>query len=435
MDEIAYEILSALRLGSVPAIGLAQFAVGREAELDELEQQLEFVSQGKSALKFISGDFGSGKSFLCALIRERAFDKGFASSTVVISPDAPMGKIEVVVAKTFDGIRLPEKRMACGLSDLLERWLFNLMKRVAAVEGFNLKDPALVPRFKTLILIKIDEELSAVHGLEASFVNAIKAFFQARIQHDGRLASDVLGWLKGSVNLAAGRKSQFGVRGELSPLVALNYIKGLLTLLRACGLPGLIWVIDEVETVQRLPNERQREKSYESLRVLIDQVAENALPGLQLIVTGTPRLYEDLRYGIPSYQALKDRIVKLSFPNGGGSLRQPILTLRGFDFDLLLLVAKKIREIHGRAFNWRPEERLTDGHIGHLAELAVSAFGGHVERTPRVFLREVVHLCDMLQEYPSLLADDYFKDDTVITARISPPGSRYTEPRESTTFP
>jgi len=430
MDDVSYEILAALRLGCVPATGLQQFAVGREQELGELDQQLAYVAQGKSAVKFISGDFGAGKSFLCALVRESAFGKGFAASTVVISPDSPLAKLDVVVGKTFDGLRLPEKRAACALSDLLEKWLFNLMKRVAALEGLNVSDPKALPRLNSLVLAKVDEDLSSVHGLDASFANAIKAYLQARVQRDHRLASDALGWLKGSSNLAISRKHQLGVRGELSPLAALNFVKGLLYILQAHGAKGLVWVIDEVETVQRLPNPRQRENSYETLRVLVDQVAENALPGLLLIVTGTPRLFEDPRYGIPSYQALKDRINQIAFPDGRQSLRQPLLTLRGFDFERLLRVGTKIREIHARAFCWQPEQRLTDEHVDRLAEMAVSAFGGHVERTPRVFLREVVHLCDMLHDHPNLSADEYFKDDAVLTARLSGPGSRYTVPSD-----
>ena len=431
MDDLSYEILAALRLGSVPSAGLRQFAVGREQELAELEQQLAYVAQGKSAVKFVSGDFGAGKSFFCALVRECAFEKGFAASTVVISPDSPLAKLDVVVGRTFDGLRLPQKRTACALSDLLEKWLFDLTKCVAKLEGLNVSDPKALPRLSSLVLAKVDEDLSSVHGLDASFANAIKAYMQAKVRRDHRLASDALGWLKGSSNLAISRKHQLGVRGELSPLAALNFVKGLLCILQASGAKGLVWVIDEVETVQRLPIPRQRENSYESLRVLVDQVAENALPGLLLIVTGTPKLFEDPRYGIPSYQALTDRIRQIEFPDGRQSMRQPLLTLRGFDFDRLIRVGKKIRDVHARAHSWQPEQRLTDGHIDHLAEAAVSAFGGHVERTPRIFLREVVHLCDMLHEHPNLPADEYFKNDAVLTARLSAPGSRYTVPSDS----
>jgi hypothetical protein len=428
MDDISYEILAALRLGSVPAVGLQQFAVGRERELSELEEQLGYVVEGKSAVKFISGEFGAGKSFFCALVRECAFGKGFAASTVVISPDSPLAKLDIVVGKTFDGLRLPEKRTACALSDLLEKWLFNLMKRVATLEGLNVSDPKALPRLNTLVLAKVDEELSSVNGLDASFANAIKAYMQAHVQRDPGLASDALGWLKGSSNLAVSRKHQLGVRGELSPLAALNFVKGLLLIPQAGGVKGLVWIIDEVETVQRLPIPRQRENSFESLRVLVDQVAENALPGLMLIVTGTPRLFEDTRYGIPSYQALKDRINQIAFPDGRQSVRQPLLSLHGFDFEQLLKVGKKIREIHANALSWKPEERLTDEHIDRLAEMLVSAFGGHVERTPRNYLREIVHLCDMLHDHPNLSADEYFKNDAILAARLSAPGSRHTVP-------
>lgn len=423
MREIAYEILSALRLGSVPAVGVVELAVGRKAELEELEHLLDYASQGKSAVKFISGEYGSGKSFLCALLREKAFEKGFASSTVVISPDAPLGKLDVIVGKTFDGLRLPEKRTACGLSDLLEKWLFDLLKKISTLEGISLGDPKAIARLHSVALNKIQEDLSAVHGLEASFANAIKTYLQARLKRDNQLASDVLGWLKGSRNLTTSRKNQIGVKGEIIPLAALNYIKGLLTILRSTGVAGLVWVLDEVETVQRLPNPRLRENSYETLRVLVDQVAENALPGLMLILTGTPGLFEDSRYGIPSYEALKDRIDRISFPNGSYSFRQPILTLNGFDLDLLLKFAERIRKIHGQAFNWDPETRLTDGHLRRFGEMAVNAFGGHVERMPRRFLREVVDLCDKLHDHPTLSADEYFKDDKIIAARLARPGS------------
>jgi len=102
------------------------------------------------------------------------------------------------------------------------------MKRVAALEGLNISDPKALTRLNSLMLAKVDEDLSSVNGLDASFANAIKAYMQAKVQRDHRLASDALGWLKGSSNLAISRKRQLGVRGGLSPLAALNFVKGLL---------------------------------------------------------------------------------------------------------------------------------------------------------------------------------------------------------------
>jgi hypothetical protein len=138
-----------------------------------------------------------------------------------------------------------------------------------------------------------------------------------------------------------------------------------------------------------------------------------------LVVTGTPKLLEDYRFGIPSYEPLQQRLEQLSFPDGGHSLRQPVLTLKGFGREELLSAAIKVRDIHSRAFNWEANKKLSNEHLRRLVEVAVNAFAGEVERSPRSFLREVVHVCDMLHEHPSLSIEEYFKDDVAVAERLS----------------
>jgi hypothetical protein len=420
MDDIAQQILSALRLGSVPSVGLDRLAVGRDRQLSELSTQLDEVGRGHSAIKFISGNYGTGKSFFCASVREKAFEKGFAVSTVIISPDTPLAKFDIVVGKAFDNLRLPSKRSSCALSDLLEKWFYQLMKKIATLEGLNLDDATSIAEVGKIVLPKIVNELSMVQGLDASFVNTVNTYMQAKIKRDSALANDALGWLKANSNLAGNRKHKLGVRGNLSPLVALNFIKGLLYILQGSDYKGMLLIIDEIETIQRLPNERQRLNSYESLRVLVDHVAENTIPGLMLVLTGTPKLLEDRRYGIPSYEPLKQRFEQLKFPDGRHSLRQPVITLNGFGRAELLEVGMRVRDIHSHCLNWQANERLSAEHIDHLVEVAVNAFGGEVERSPRSFLREVVHICDMLHEHPLLSMEEYFLDENDVAGRLNP---------------
>ena len=54
---------------------------------------------------------------------------------------------------------------------------------------------------------------------------------------------------------------------------------------------GLVVVLDEVETVQRM-NAPTREKSLNALRQLMDMLATDDLPGLYLVVTGTRDFFE-----------------------------------------------------------------------------------------------------------------------------------------------
>jgi len=59
-------IINALRRGTVPAGGLERIAVGLDVEEGVIAKQLEYVEQGGGDLKFIRGEYGSGKTFLVA---------------------------------------------------------------------------------------------------------------------------------------------------------------------------------------------------------------------------------------------------------------------------------------------------------------------------------------------------------------------------------
>src|SRR5205814_5714014 len=55
--------------------------------------------------------------------------------------------------------------------------------------------------------------------------------------------------------------------------------------------PGLLLVLDEVETLQRVRSDA-RDKALNALRQLIDDVYTGRFPGLYLVITGTPAFYD-----------------------------------------------------------------------------------------------------------------------------------------------
>src|SRR5262249_59829720 len=78
--------------------------------------------------------------------------------------------------------------------------------------------------------------------------------------------------------------------GELDHFGAMAFLQGLLTVLRDAGHPGLLLVLDEVETLQRVRGD-VRDKAFNALRQLIDEVDAGRFPGLYLVITGTPAFY------------------------------------------------------------------------------------------------------------------------------------------------
>ena len=62
--DTAREIINALRNGTVPNEGLEYLATGIVTEIQELTNELDYISSGHSSIRFIHGEYGSGKTFL-----------------------------------------------------------------------------------------------------------------------------------------------------------------------------------------------------------------------------------------------------------------------------------------------------------------------------------------------------------------------------------
>lgn len=99
-------------------------------------------------------------------------------------------------------------------------------------------------------------------------------------------AEALIAWLGGQKSVAAAKRAA-GVRGGLDHFAALGFLQGLLTVLRDCGHPGLLLVLDEVKTLQRARGD-VREKALNALRQLLDEIDAGRFPGLFLVITGTP---------------------------------------------------------------------------------------------------------------------------------------------------
>ena len=91
--------------------------------------------------------------------------------------------------------------------------------------------------------------------------------------------------------MAASVKRAAGVTGDLDHFGALASSQGLLIVLRDAGYPAWSFVLDEVETLQRVRRD-VRDKALNALRQLIDEVDAGRFPGLYLVITGTPAFFD-----------------------------------------------------------------------------------------------------------------------------------------------
>lgn len=384
-------IYERLREGMVPDRGLDAFAVGIEAPMQELQRQLDLIQQGEGASKFLRGGYGCGKTFMSQLLMLQAIQQDYAVSRVVVSPsDTPFYKFDEVYAKLVQSM---QTRMSRGgaLEDCLDRW-------VAKVED-RLLDEGLAedaPDFDERVQERFEQELSELLTAEAGadFIAVLRAWFRAKQQGDFGSAMQLLSWLSGSRNIAAAIKRKAGIKGEIDTRSAMTYLKGILLIIQKAGHPGLLMVVDEMETILRMRADI-REKSLNALRQVLDAVP--SYKGLLWLFTGTPEFY-DSRKGVAGLPPLFDRI---HFRQSGGfvNIKQPQLALNPFDSQRLSAVAKSLRALYPATDPLRLMSKVSDTFIASLVQKVTAGFGGDVGIIPRQFLREFVDVMDLVEQY------------------------------------
>lgn len=391
--EDAISLINALRSGTVPSSGLEHYAVGLEAQMACLREQRGYVAGGKSAFKFIRGAYGSGKTFLSSLAAAEALENDCLTSKVVISAsETPLYRLSEVYRKLCQNLSTRERRGG-ALQSLVDRWLYRLEDQVIEVDGLEEDDP----EFPEAVARKVDLHLVRIGERAGRMAVTLKAYHQAKFENRFAEARGLLDWMAGEPKVASSIKRLAAVTGQLDNTDALVFLRGWLELVEASGYSGLLLILDEVETILRL-RRPERMKSLEVLRQLVDAVENQELPGLHLLITGTPDFFESAQ-GVPSLVPLHERIRRTTQPGEPENLRQPQIELPSLDRNRLEEVARRVRALYPGQDRDRLEERLNNRFISRLVDHMTAGFGGRIEVLPRLFLREFVHLLDLVDQH------------------------------------
>ncbi len=382
------EIIDALRRGTVPKSSLDAFAVGLERFEAALDEELQKVAAGGSVFKAVRGEYGCGKTFFARWLVDRAKKLGFATSEVQVSEtETPLHRLETVYRRLNE--RLATADTAQGaLRNIVDGWFYTLEEDVLAEGAIDANDEAkLVARTGELL----EQRLAKVTEAAPMFSAALRGYRLAQSGGDQAIADGILAWLAGQPNVSANAKRFAGVKGDIDHFGALGFLQGLLTVLRDSGHPGLLIVLDEVETIQRVRSD-VRDKSLNALRQLIDEVDSGRFPGLYLLITGTPAFF-DSHQGIGRLEPLAQRLhVDFTTDAKYDNPRAIQIRLPAFDLDRLCLVGTRVRDIylqHAKSSS-RIASRCDDRYVRVLAEAVTGKLGGKIGVAPRIFLKKLV---------------------------------------------
>ena len=382
------EVLDALRRGTVPQDGLDVLAVGLDRFRDPIHQELKRASDGGCGFKAVRGEYGCGKTFFSRWLQQEARAMNFATAEVQISEtETPLHKLETVYRRMLERLATSSARSG-AVRGIIDSWFFALEEDVlsaGAVDGSD--EQALLTATSELM----EKRLSSISNTAPSFAAALRAYRECIAQGDTAMAEGLIAWLSGQPNVAATVKRRANIKGDVDHYTALGFLQGLLAVLKDSGHPGLVLVLDEVETLQRVRAD-SREKALNALRQLIDELDAGLFPGLYLVITGTPSFFDGPQ-GLKKLPPLAQRLqtdfdTDVRFDNP----RAPQIRLKAFDMEMMLEVGGKVRDIFadGSTAAERVRNLAGDDLVRSLAEGVSGSLGGKTGIAPRIFLKKLV---------------------------------------------
>lgn len=382
------ETIDALRAGTVPRRGLDLLAVGMDRFESAIDGELETSRAGSGVLKAVRGEYGSGKTFFARWLQERAKRIGFAVSEVQISEtETPLHRLETVYRRLMERLSTANQDQGAFRS-IVDSWFFALEEDVLAQAGDHTPNQAeLLEKTSELM----EKRLASITQIAPAFSATLRGYRAAMAAGDNATAEALLAWVSGQPNVAAAAKRVAGIKGEVDHFGALCFLQGLLVMLRDSGFSGLVVVLDEVETLQRVRGD-VREKALNALRQLIDEVHGGRFPGLYLLITGTPAFFDGPQ-GIQKLPPLAQRLhVDFGAEPRFDNPRAVQVRLKNFDLQALVEVGCRVRDLFadGSDSGDRVRKLADDAYVNDLARALTGRLGGKVGLAPRLFLKKLV---------------------------------------------
>lgn len=384
-------IISALRAGVVPRLGLQHIQVGRNREIEAFIRDIERVAQGGAGIRFVIGAYGAGKTFFLFLIRQIALQSRLVVCQADLSPDrrihASGGQARSLYAELARSISTRTVPDGGALRNILESYIQKTSERAQASN---------VP-IETAIKEGLGDIREMVGGYD--FATVIAAYAKGYEEGNSDLQDAALRWLRGEYSTKTEARTDLGVRSIIDDTAFYDGLRLLARFVRLAGFGGLIVCLDELVNLYKLQSAQARKQNYEQILRILNDVLQGTTEGIGFIMGGTPEFLLDTRRGLYSYEALQSRLAENSFAtNGLADYSGPVVNLPSLTPEELYHLLERLRDVFatGNPDRWLvPDEALT-AFMDHCA----NRIGDAYFRTPRNTVKAFVDLLAILEQNP-----------------------------------
>lgn len=342
--------------GQPPEFGIRFVNVGNENLLEILAvDYLDRLLTGArgSAFKLVQGYYGGGKTHFLNCVRDLAWQRGFLTAQVNLSPaecpyEDPYRVYKAVVTALTTPPREPGLEPSRGLPDVLRDLLDDLQGKL---------DAAGVKSWIKRNALRIPADSHSLRRAMAEFMGAV-------LEEDREGEALLEAWLRGD-QVPRSEIKRFGLFECLDSSSAFGALRSLCQLMVGYGYPGIVLMFDEVDRNLSLST-RRIQALGDNLRQVIDLCGASMLPGVLFLYAVPP---EFLRLVVPEYPALDQRL-KSPLPMSFRSPQAPVIDLEQLGMgpeELLVAIGDRLLEIFQLAEGWTATEAIQQGNLQTLA--------------------------------------------------------------------
>lgn len=369
----AENVIEQLRYGIPPSGASLDFTVGRDSQIRDLVQSLERV-QEKGAL-LVHANYGSGKSHLLRVLRELALQRGYAISLIVADAQGGVrfNRMDTVFGAICRELEVPEcSEKGVGVlfdayrqvsESNLSQAVIRKREKVSSKGKWDFSDRLAAPGIYVALRAWIHEgDDRAIRDLIEDWLSSPESYRSQRKLLYRRLVGDLRNNFLDSRpewQFYADEVFAFHTGGHRQ---AWDALADLHRISLWSGYRGLILLVDEFEDViQNLPRRNYQQVAFHNLFRFF---AGNRFPGRAYFAV-TPDFAQKCK------RELLSRGVYDFDYNSFDNL--PYFRLAPINLRDSVILAKRIREVHAIAYDWKAQDAIGDSAIQKHCKVQMKA--------------------------------------------------------------
>lgn len=378
------KLINSFKNGVVPEHHLDFIVTGRASEIEELRRCFHETQNDIGSVKFITGPYGSGKTFLLNYSKNLALDLGFVVAKIEVDSNFKFYNLEQLYYHVMHNLYVHNNSYSkTTFENIFDLWIKKLQS----------------PAYRNHAGKEIQYVISEIGKYNQSFSRAFLSYIKGKINGENELTNAIVSWITGEGNIPFQVKEKFNIKGNIDKSNSMDFLKAFTKLITLLGYHGMIIMIDEMDYIL---NERSdiRQKCYYNLRHLIDLTVSGQIPNTCFVFSGSHELFQSDK-GVSSYEALKQRLGTAidTKKNMLLDIKQPVMHLKRLPFDIFSELSEKLTYIYKKVYEL--ELDITTESLKNWVFLTYKEQGKeYSDVTIREFITKYIEIMDIIHQNP-----------------------------------